>query len=67
LPTVNAFLREYRIGTIHLLKELPLGKMQGLEANTEKREREYDKKISVKILTPSNDLANKIIEELGIR
>ena len=67
LPTVNAFLREYRIGAIHLLKELSLGMMQDLEANNEKKDREFArKKISIKILTPTNDLVNKIIKEMGI-
>jgi signal transduction histidine kinase len=67
LPTVNAFLREYRIGAIHLLKELSLGKMQELETNNEKRERQHaGKKISIKILTPISDLAKKIIEDLAI-
>jgi signal transduction histidine kinase len=67
LPTVNAFLREYRIGAIQILKELSLGIMQDLDANNERREREPTRsKISIKILTPTNDLVNKIIEEMGI-
>jgi signal transduction histidine kinase len=67
LPTANAFLREYRIGAIRLLKELSLGKIQDLEANTEERERERaGKKTTIKILTPVNNLVNKIIEELAI-
>jgi Tfp pilus assembly PilM family ATPase len=41
LPTVNAFLREYRIGAIRLLKELSRGKTQDLETNNEKRESEH--------------------------
>jgi signal transduction histidine kinase len=65
LPTVNAFLREYRIGAIHLLKELSLGKIQDLEANTEEREH-AGKNVSIKILTPICNLANRIIEELAI-
>ena len=67
LPTVNAFLREYRIGAIHLLKELSLGKMQDFEVNNEERGSEAaGKKIRIKILTPISNQASKIIEELAI-
>ena len=40
--------------------------MQDLEANNEEREMDHAKKISIKILTPISDLANKILEELAI-
>src|SRR5215467_1968433 len=67
LPTVNAFLREYRIGAIHLLKELSLGKMQDFEVNNEERGSEAaGKRIRIKILTPISNQASKIIEELAI-
>jgi signal transduction histidine kinase len=67
LPTVNAFLREYRIGAIHLLKDLSLDMIQDSNASNEKEERKTTrKKISIKILTPTNELINKIIEEMDI-
>jgi two-component system sensor histidine kinase VicK len=49
LPTVNAFMREHRIGVIQLLKELsttPEGA------------------INTRILTPTNNTIDKIIEEM---
>jgi signal transduction histidine kinase len=67
LPTVNAFLREYRIGAIHLLKDLSLDMIQDSDASNEKEERKPTRiKIGIKILTPTNELINKIIEEMGI-
>ena len=73
LPTVNAFMREYRIGVIQLLAEasslalttqsvkMPAGKSQGDQY--EKAIRTSD--INVKILTPTNDEIEKIIAEIS--
>ena len=70
LPTVNAFLREHRIGALQLLKELSAN---GSEVALE-RDNEYEyevkedrsrKNVSIKILTPSNDLVNKVIEQIS--
>ena len=70
LPTINAFLREYRIGAMQLLKELSSGTNQELneqdEENNVKENRSGRKKISIRILTPTNDLVGKIIDELDI-
>jgi two-component system, OmpR family, sensor histidine kinase VicK len=70
LPTINAFLREYRIGAMQLLKELSSGTTQELdeqdEENNVKENRTGRKKISIRILTPTNDLVGKIIDELDI-
>jgi signal transduction histidine kinase len=70
LPTVNAFLREYRIGAMRLLKELSNDRSQELiekdEENEVKESRAGKKKVSVKILTPTNDLVDMIIDEMGI-
>lgn len=56
LPTVNAFLREYRIGAIQLLKELSMDRSQELIENDEENEvkgkRASKKKVSIKILPP---------------
>ena len=48
LPTINAFLREERIGVIELLKK----------AATESN-------VHVRILTPSNDVVKKILQDTG--
>src|SRR5215831_8197656 len=67
LPTVNAFLREYRIGAIHLLKELSISENRNLETDDEKRESGIArKKIRIKVLTPTNGLVSNLIEQLGI-
>jgi signal transduction histidine kinase len=47
LPTINAFLREYRIGVFNYLKDAA-----------------KNRKLNVKILTPTNDEINKIIQEI---
>ena len=69
LPTVNAFLREHRIGALQLLKELSAN---GSEVALERDRNEYEvkedrsrKNVSIKILTPSNDLVNKVIEQIS--
>ena len=68
LPTVNAFLREYRMGILQWLKELSMDINQELiendKENEVKQNRTNRKKISVKILTPANYLVNKLIDEL---
>jgi two-component system, OmpR family, sensor histidine kinase VicK len=48
LPTINAFLREERIGVIELLKK------SATENN-----------VNVRIITPSNDTAEKILQDTG--
>ena len=66
-PTVNAFLREHRIGAIQLFKELSVGAGSDLDHNageSESEEREKIKRVNIKILTPTNDLVNRIIDEL---
>ena len=50
LPTVNSFVREYRIGVIQLLDEL----------STQPEGRA----INIRILTPINNIIKKIIEEM---
>ena len=68
LPTVNAFLREYRMGILQWLKELSMDINQELVENDKENEvkqnRANRKNISVKILTPANYLVNKLIDEL---
>ena len=71
LPTVNAFLREYRIGAMQLLKELSMDRSQELiekdEENEVKGKRARKKMVRIKILTPTNDSVNMIIDKMGIR
>ncbi|MGA9844793.1 MAG: HAMP domain-containing sensor histidine kinase, partial [Nitrososphaeraceae archaeon] len=71
LPTVNAFLREYRIGAMQLLKELSMDRSQELiekdEENEVKGKRARKKMVRIKILTPTNDSVNMIIDEMGMR
>jgi two-component system, OmpR family, sensor histidine kinase VicK len=50
LPTVNSFMREYRIGAIHLIEEL----------STQPEARA----INIRILTPINNTVKKIIEDM---
>jgi signal transduction histidine kinase len=64
LPTINAFMREHRIGVIQLLKELSTTLETSIsEGNQEKKER---RAINIRILTPTNDAIDKIIEEMKI-
>ena len=53
LPTINAFMREHRIGAIQLLKELSTRPEEG-------------RAINIRILTPTNNKIDKIIEEMKI-
>jgi nitrogen-specific signal transduction histidine kinase len=73
LPTVNAFMREYRIGVIQLLAKAsslsrtsqsvtgPLGRAE--DDQSEKGIRRSG--VSIKILTPTNNEIEKIITEIG--
>jgi two-component system, OmpR family, sensor histidine kinase VicK len=51
LPTINSFMREYRIGIIQLLEELSTDRQTG-------------RPINVRILTPTNNTIKKILEEM---
>ena len=53
LPTINAFMREHRIGAIQLLNELSTRPEEG-------------RAINIRILTPTNNKIEKIIEEMKI-
>ena len=78
LPTINAFMREYRIGIIQLFKELstspqttPTQRRKSIpdisvsEGNQVKEEEEEERSaINIRILTPTNDAIDKIIEEM---
>jgi two-component system sensor histidine kinase VicK len=68
LPTVNSFLREYRMGIMQWLKELSVDKNQDSTENDKENEIRQNiantKNISVRILTPANYLVNKLIDEL---
>ena len=48
LPTTNAFIRKERIGIIQLLKQVAEG----------------ERKVNVRILTPTNDIVEKIIHTI---
>lgn len=78
LPTVNAFMREHRIGIIELFKELSTTP----ETTTQRRksvsalatsvseddqEKEEERRaINIRILTPTNEAIDKIIEEMKV-
>jgi signal transduction histidine kinase len=65
LPTINAFMREHRIGVIQLLKELSTTLETSIsEGNQEKKEER--RAINIRILTPTNDAIDKIVEEMKI-
>ncbi|HEY7079520.1 MAG TPA: HAMP domain-containing sensor histidine kinase, partial [Nitrososphaeraceae archaeon] len=67
LPTVNAFLREDRIGALKLMKEISFfGSEVAKENDNEYQKKSDEKNIHIKILTPTSDLVNKIIQQLGI-
>jgi two-component system sensor histidine kinase VicK len=53
LPTVNSFMREYRIGVIRLIKEL----------STQPQRRA----INIRVLTPVNDTIIKILEDMNTK
>ena len=69
LPSVSAFLREYRRGILQWLKELSIDMNRDLVENDKendeiKQNRANRKKICVKILTPANYLVNNLIDKL---
>ena len=68
LPTVNAFMREYRIGAIQLLKELSTNAMQRETSSKENLQKQGIRRaeVSIRILTPTNDDINKIINNMNI-
>ena len=77
LPTINAFMREHRIGVIQLLKELcntpetTIQRKESLSALATSisngiQEKEEGRPINIRILTPTNDEIAKIIEEIKI-
>ncbi len=53
MPTINSFMREYRIGAIHLFKEL--------STNSE------GKAINIRILTPIDNVIKEILEQMNIK
>ena len=73
LPTVNAFIREYKIGVIQLLAEvssLALTSQSAKMPARKSQDDQYEKAtrtsgISTKILTPTNDEIEKIIAEIS--
>jgi signal transduction histidine kinase len=77
LPTVNAFMREHRIGIMELFKELSItpetttqrrksvSALATSEDNQEKEEEER-RAINIRILTPTNEAIDKIIEEMKV-
>ena len=78
LPTVNAFMREHRIGIIELFKELSTTpetttqRRKSLSALTtslseDNHEKEEERRaINIRILTPTNEAIDKIIEEMKV-
>jgi len=73
MPTVNAFLREYNIGAIQLLKELAYGYITQSKkalAPTAKRNLQESTtrkgRMSIRIITPTNDAINKIINDMNL-
>lgn len=78
LPTVNAFMREHRIGIIELFKELSTTpetttqRRKSVSALTtsvseDNQEKEVERRaINIRILTPTNEAIDKIIEEMKV-
>ena len=78
LPTVNAFMREHRIGIIELFKELsttPETTTQrrksvsalATSVSEDNQEKEVERRaINIRILTPTNEAIDKIIEEMKV-
>jgi signal transduction histidine kinase len=74
LPTVNAFIRKYRIGAIQTLKELSTDtqRRKGSSTTTSSTKENLQKEdgrggVSIRLLTPHNETINKIIDELNIK
>jgi two-component system sensor histidine kinase VicK len=68
LPTVNAFMREYRIGAIQILEELSTSAMQRGTPSKENLQEQGGRRaeMSIRILTPTNDEVGKIINNMNI-
>jgi two-component system sensor histidine kinase VicK len=74
LPTVNAFIRKYRIGAIQNLKEVSTDTQRRIASSTntsstkENLKKEGGHKgVNVRLLTPHNKTINKILDELNIK
>jgi len=73
LPTVNAFIRKYRIGAIQALKELSADTQRRKASSTTSSTKENLQKeggregVNIRLLTPHNETINKIIDELNIK
>jgi signal transduction histidine kinase len=77
LPTINAFIREYKIGAIKLLKELAYGDIiqtkQKPSSETISKQNLKEASITreinvtIKIITPTNDTVEKIIDDMDLR
>ena len=68
LPTVNAFMREYRIGAIQILEELSTGATQRGTPSKENLQEQGGRRAetSIRILTPTNDDVDKIINNMNL-
>ena len=75
MPTVNAFIREYNIGAIRLLKEIADSYVRqpqkASSASTLKRKNFQEPttakgRMSIRIITPTNDAINKIINDMNL-
>jgi len=73
LPTVNAFIRKYRIGAIQKLKEVSTDAQRRIASSTTSSTKENLQKeggregVNVRLLTPHSETINKIIDELNIK
>jgi two-component system, OmpR family, sensor histidine kinase VicK len=71
LPTINAFIREYSIGAIKLLKELAYSDItptkEGSKQNLQEAPITKEIGIIIKIITPTNDTVEKIIDDMNLR
>ncbi len=77
LPTINAFVREYKIGAMKLLKELAYDdiirtkKKPSSETTSKQNLQEEsitkESGITIKIITPTNDTVEKIIDDMNLR
>ena len=68
LPTVNAFMREYRIGAIQILEELSTSATQRGTPSKENLQEQGGRRaeMNIRILTPTNDDIDKIINNLNL-
>ena len=68
LPTVNAFMREYRIGAIQILEELSTSATQRGTPSKENLQEQGGRRaeMSIRILTPTNDDIDKIINNMNL-